>query len=178
MRPEHHIGRSGEVIARLFLMKQGHSIVGNNYKGNHYELDIVSRYADTFYVFEVKSVSYETPVGHSLMGTTHRAAVYLTNIYQAGVRIFSDPAARDFLGWRIIDASAESESLTSEYKDLLMAAAERVDERKVFHMKHGVESLIHRGVIPHDVPISIETITVMLDFFRKTAIIQRIPYVL
>jgi putative endonuclease len=54
------IGKLGEGIAALFLMKQGFTIVEQNYWRKWGELDIVAKKDEVIHFVEVKTVSHET----------------------------------------------------------------------------------------------------------------------
>jgi putative endonuclease len=54
------IGKLGEEIASVFLMKQGFTILERNYWRKWGELDIVAKKGDRVHFVEVKTVSHET----------------------------------------------------------------------------------------------------------------------
>ncbi|MEK7659639.1 MAG: YraN family protein [Patescibacteria group bacterium] len=171
------VGEAGEDIVRLFLMKQGHSIVAKNALGYGFEIDIVSRYHGCFYFIEVKSVSHETYSPGYYASDRSRLLVWLGNVARGGWRILSEgKKSRKILFWNINETGeSSSETQIEEWNNLLAGAADRVNSLKLLHVKRGIEILTHKGLVPDDAELSFEVITVMLDFFRKTAIIQRIP---
>ncbi len=171
------VGEVGEDIVRLFLMKQGHSIVAKNALGYGFEIDIVSRYHGCFYFIEVKSVSHETYSPGYYASDRSRLLVWLGNVARGGWRILSEgKKSRKILFWNINETGeSSSETQIEEWNNLLAGAADRVNSLKLLHVKRGIEILTHKGLVPDDAELSFEVITVMLDFFRKTAIIQRIP---
>lgn len=64
------IGRIGEDLACMFLMKQGFRIIGRNYLRKWGELDIVAQMGAKIHFVEVKCVSWETQTG-SVSRETH-----------------------------------------------------------------------------------------------------------
>lgn len=171
------VGNIGEAIVRLFLMKQGHTIVSHNSLGYGFEIDIVSRNGEGYLFVEVKSVSHETPIDRPLHWWDLALRVGRTAV-EGGWRaiLANDSGAMKVMGWHINEMSIGNTSTNRTVdEDLLFTASERVDNKKLLHVKRGIEVLEYKGMIPPHVGISFEVITVMLDFFRKTAIIQRIP---
>jgi putative endonuclease len=61
MHPKHiQIGKIGEELACLFLMKRGFEIIGRHYLKKWGEIDIIARKGKTIRFVEVKCVSCET----------------------------------------------------------------------------------------------------------------------
>jgi putative endonuclease len=56
MAEHNELGKIGESMAKTFLMKQGFSIIGQNYRTRYGELDIVAQKDNTFRFVEVKSI--------------------------------------------------------------------------------------------------------------------------
>ncbi len=67
------VGKKGEDLAAMFLMKQGFEIVCRNYLKKWGEIDIVARKKEKLYFVEVKSVSCKTlPIVSHETGDYHR----------------------------------------------------------------------------------------------------------
>lgn len=66
MAKHNEIGRIGEDVAVAFLRGRGHRIIDRNYRKPYGEIDIISRERGKVYIWEVKTVSYET--GESRIG--------------------------------------------------------------------------------------------------------------
>jgi putative endonuclease len=47
-------GKQGEDIAMKYLVEQGYSIIGKNYRAGHKEIDIIAEQSDTIIFVEVK----------------------------------------------------------------------------------------------------------------------------
>lgn len=65
------IGKLGEDIACMFLMKHGYSVVSRNYLRKWGEIDIVAFKDGITYFVEVKSVTYQN-VKHETQAGEHR----------------------------------------------------------------------------------------------------------
>ena len=64
-------GLQGEEIASRYLIEKGYRILSRNYRGEHYEIDIIAEYENTIVFCEVKtartnrsipSISWVTPI--------------------------------------------------------------------------------------------------------------------
>ena len=67
MYKNHKIGKIGEDIAAMFLVKRGFSVLKRNYRKKFGEIDIIARKGKKLYFFEVKSVSRVTGKNTELM---------------------------------------------------------------------------------------------------------------
>jgi putative endonuclease len=56
MAEHNELGKIGEAIAKTFLMKQGFTVIGQNYRTKYGELDIIARKDSVLRFVEVKSV--------------------------------------------------------------------------------------------------------------------------
>ncbi len=48
------IGKYGEKIAISYLLNKGHQIISTNFHSKYGEIDIISKYQDCIYIYEVK----------------------------------------------------------------------------------------------------------------------------
>lgn len=59
--PTHIVtGQNGELIAAIYLEKQGFSIIDRNYRKKWGEIDLIVKKSQKIHFVEVKTVSYET----------------------------------------------------------------------------------------------------------------------
>jgi putative endonuclease len=49
-----NIGKSGEAIAKKYLLEKGHEILEKNFKTKYGEIDLITQYKNIIYVYEVK----------------------------------------------------------------------------------------------------------------------------
>ncbi len=66
------MGKKGEDIATMFLVKRGYKIICRNYRRKWGELDIVGHKDEVLHFFEVKTVSRDLNVTHET-GDRYRA---------------------------------------------------------------------------------------------------------
>jgi putative endonuclease len=56
MAEHNELGKIGESVAKTFLMKQGFTILGQNYRTKYGELDIIAKKDNRLHFVEVKSI--------------------------------------------------------------------------------------------------------------------------
>lgn len=57
MASHNELGKRGEDIAAAYLQQKGYALLARNWRGNHWEIDIIVKKEDTLVFAEVKTLS-------------------------------------------------------------------------------------------------------------------------